>query len=200
MLSSKKREANNNRLDRVLLVCSLCRAFEMYHSMMLSSRCLSYGNDYNRSAEMADVIGDIFNLDCKPEDLMFDSDDLSDTAIKNHQELKEILDSGVVDKKACMAFCKQMENNNDFYCWLNSDGYLYMSNYCDLMLGYLMGELPKSELEKKFVYYKLWEGGKPTKANFALARKTFIQVEQLYYDILCKQMTRERKKKYAKKK
>lgn len=194
MSLSKKRIANYKRTQRVLLVCSLCKAFELYHTMILTSRCMSYDYDYDKSSKMADFIGDVFDLDCKPEDLMFDKDDLSDVAINSHQELKEILDSGVVDKEACMAFCKYMENNKDFCCWLNSDGYLYMPKYCDIMLGYLMGEILKYELENRFVYFKLWEGGKPSKANFALVRKTFVQVENLYYDILCKKIARAKTK------
>lgn len=153
-------------------------------------------NNYKLAEHFSGVISSIFKMDCKPQDLIHDDDEVANNALYYHDSLEKLLkDVSFINREDILAFCKAMEHYNKGWCWLNSEGHAYMADYCDNLLGYLTGHISKKELERRFVFFKLWEGGKPIKGNLCLARRTFRQIEELYYEIVCKKEIRMVKKK-----
>lgn len=176
------------RISRLLLVHSLCKCFDLYHEMQLRLSLLEAKNNYENAVEMSDFINSVFNGDTSPETFIVDKDDTSNHIITLYLKFKESLNSVYIDADAAKVFCERMEKDDSEWCWLRSEGYLYMPSYCSIAINYIIGEIWKEELKDHFVYYKVWEGGKKSKGNFALFRKTFIQVEKMYFDIVCQKL------------
>lgn len=181
------------RLRRVLLIGALAECYEYYTEMMMHSRLAAIKTNYETASNFADMIERIFQMDTNIKDFMPDENEESEKALRFYDRWKESLESPYIDAKAAKAFCKAMRHY-DGYTWLNGEGYIYMHKYLDDMSMYLMGKIDRWELQRRFVYYKIWDRGKPVKGNFSLVRKTFRQMEDLYMEILSKQDKRERKK------
>lgn len=181
------------RLRRVLLIGALAECYEYYTEMMMHSRLATIRINYEKASNFADMIERIFQMDVNVQDFIPDENEESDKALQLYDKWKESLESPYIDAKVATAFCKAMRHY-DGYTWLNGEGYIYMHIYIDNMTMYLMGKIDREELERRFVYYKIWDRGKSVKGNFALVRKTFRQMENMYMEILSKHDKRERKK------
>lgn len=180
----------NDRLMRVATATILTKAFELYHKMVLNASAMKCDISYEKKEAFLGELNQLFHTNVSPSELFKDEDEYSREALECYDALKKQWEYGIVTESVGMAFCKAMEHYEGF-CWLKTDGYLYMPLYLDFFCGYLTGYLTKSELESNFVYFKLWEGGKPSKGNFALIRRTFRQVEELYGEIISKQYKRQ---------
>lgn len=186
----QKEYKNMCRLTRVNIVHDLCKAFKAYHLMIVYSTSAKYKVSYEEAENMADLFSMICNTECKAEELIHTEDESSDKALEMYDILNDVIQAGYVDKEATFAFCKAMEHAQYGWCWLNSDGYMYMDGYLYHLIGYLLGIENEKDLEYMCVYFKLWEGGKPSPPNKMLIRKAFAKVEETYYDILTKQFKR----------
>lgn len=178
------------RVNRVYIVL---RCFELYTEMMYRSVISRIDNNYERSEVFCNLIEDIFNMNASIEDFMVDKDKVADEALRYYDKIQEVLSLYPEDKESIWAFCKAMYHYPTFI-WLRGDGYIYMPMYLDMLMDYMIGKITKRQLEDKFVTFQIWNGGKKKPANFCLARKTFRQVEELYYEIECKQLRRKEKK------
>lgn len=181
------------RTYRVNKVRICLRVFELYTEMISRSILSSFDNDYQRSENFCNLLNSLFNMDADIDQFIIDKDKVADEALKYYDAINKVLNMYPEDKDVIWAFCKAMYHYPE-YTWLRGDGYIYMPVFCDYLLDYLLGTITKRQLEDKFVIYKIWEGGKKAPANFCLARKTFRQVEDLYYEIECKQLKRKEKK------
>lgn len=182
------------RLRRVLQMRDLAECYEYYTEMMMHSRLAAIRTNYETAYNFADMIERIFKMDTNVSDFIPDENEESEKALQLYDKWKESLESPYIDAKATKVFCKAMEYY-DGYTWLNGEGYIYMHKYLNDMVMYLMGKIDRWELQRRFVYYKIWDRGRPVKGNFALVRKTFRQMEDMYMEILSKQTKREWKKK-----
>lgn len=181
------------RTYRVNKVRICLKCFELYTEMISRSILAGIENDYDRSESFYNLIGAIFGFDANIGDFIINKNKVGDEALRYYDKLQEMLNMYPEDKDTILAFCKAMYNYPKF-TWLKGDGYIYMPMFCDALLDYLLGTITKRQLEDMFVIYKIWEGGKKSPANFCLARKTFRQVEDLYYEIEYKQLKRKEKK------
>lgn len=181
------------RENRIVIVWALCTCYDLYYTMNLKSKLVGMDFDYSKASMFSDAMNSIFKAETTVDDFIYDKDNESNEAIRLYKKLNIILDSNLLDKESVLSFLKAMMHKKDSWCWMNSDGYIYMPIYCSILLDYMNGEISKQKIEEKFVYYKLWDGGKPIKGNFALARKTFVQVENMYVDIVTKRISRKMK-------
>lgn len=178
------------RVNRVR-VCLKC--YELYTEMISRSVLASLDNDYQRSENFCNLLNSLFNMNADVDDFIIDKDKVSNEALRYYDSINSILNMYPEDKDTIWAFCKAMYHYPK-YTWLRGDGYIYMPMYLECLLDYLLGTITKNKLEEKFVIFQIWNGGKKKPANFCLARKTFRQVEELYYEIECKQLKRKEKK------
>lgn len=190
MMRGYRKYAMLYRVNRVYIVL---RCFELYTEMMYRSVISRIDNNYERSEVFCNLIEDIFNMNASIEDFMVDKDKVADEALRYYDKIQEVLSLYPEDKESIWAFCKAMYHYPTF-TWLRGDGYIYMPMYLDMLMDYMIGKITKRQLEDRFVTFQIWNGGKKQKANFALARKTFMQVEDLFWSIKCKQVVRKEKK------
>lgn len=178
---------------RVASMETLFTCYDLYSQMMSYGIMSGINNPVESAERFSRTINALFKANSKPSDFIINNDDCSNKAIDCYNSLKKILDVNEGDKDAIWAFCKAMYHYPK-YTWMRGDGYIYMRAFVSRLLDYLLGIITKRQLEESFVIYRLWDGGKKQKANFALARKTFMQVEDLFWSIKCKQIVRKEKK------
>lgn len=184
------------RCKHVYYVCACYEHFKM----MMIHRVLSMaeGFKYNEASNFSSVMNEIFGIESKADDFLVSKDSEIDKSIEFYDNFKQIVECSGLDYDETLACCKAIYYSKH-YSWINTDGYIYMPRYLENFMMYLTDSMSKEEMERRFVYFKLWERGKPTKANFALVRRTFRDVETIINEVRAKRFKRERKKRKERK-
>lgn len=183
------------RFCRVEEVYFVCVCYEQFKMMMIH-RVLSIdgGFHYNEASNFSSAMNEIFGMESKVDDFLVNKDSEMNKSIEFYNNFKKIVVEAELDYDEMLACCKAIYYNKTF-SWINSDGYIYMPIYLENFFLYINGNISKEEMKRRFVYFKLWEKGKPTKGNFALVRRTFREVENIISEVKAKRLKRERKKK-----
>jgi len=188
---------NVNRVIRVMRLLAVVQAYHHYTLMQMNRSLLQHENNWQDAEQLSDLVNMLMpHKECSPTDFMHDKDEVSDEALDNYEEFKKwlkVAELTGINEKTVSAFCKNVDNLQSAF-QLKLFGHIYYPVWLIALLLYLNKSISKTELQSVFVEYSLFSG-KSKPANFALFRKTVLDIEKTISQITYKQMNREAKNK-----
>lgn len=168
-------------ITRIIRVCFLAKYYCAYRDIYLNQRLLEYENNYIEAEEFSDNLNSIFGLESKPTDFLHNENDLSNKIIDTHRwfdnEMKN-LDGFVLSKNAVMAFVKSIEHG-DFHILKSNPNFVYQM---ESIMAYGFGISDKEHFLEGIKEVSIFT--KRSKFNNRLLKKTFLEVEKRYFEIL----------------
>jgi len=176
---------------------AVVQAYHHYTLMQMNRSLLQHENNWQDAEQLSDLVNMLMpHKECSPTDFMHDKDEVSDEALDNYEEFKKwlkVAELTGINEKTVSAFCKNVDNLQSAF-QLKLFGHIYYPVWLIALLLYLNKSISKTELQSVFVEYSLFSG-KSKPANFALFRKTVLDIEKTISQITYKQMNREAKNK-----
>lgn len=175
----------------VILSC----AFEEYHQMNCCRICSESNNTYEEAEQMAEVFGDMFDMDIPPTVFLL-GEKHTDEAIEHYRRYKkdcEVVRQFGYTEDDVDAFCKQVEHGaykiglTSFYAF-NSLGYRVSMRG---VLEYVLGKISQEQLEKSLLLFippKVVQMDKRQSYSFA---KTMFRVVREFEQIAEKRAKRK---------
>jgi hypothetical protein len=190
-----------NRKFRVLRLLTVVQAYHYYMMMQMNHKLLKVDNNWQDAEHMSDWMNVLMPYrKSSPTDFMYDKNEVSDVVLDNYEEFKKwvkIAEQVLITEKTLTAFCKNVDNLQSVF-HLKALGHVFYPNYLTAMYLYLENAISKTELQDSFVEYSLFTG-KTKPANFALFRKTVLEIEKMILQIAAKQLERSVRSKLLQK-
>jgi len=171
---------NVKRVIRVMRLLAVVQAYHHYTVMQMNRSLLQHENSWQDAEQLSDLVNMLMpHKETSPTDFMHDKDEVSDEALDNYEEFKKWLKATEltgINEKTMTAFCKNVDNLQSAF-QLKLFGHIYYPVWLLAFLLYLNKSISKTELQSAFVEYSLFSG-KSKPANFALFRKTILDIER----------------------
>lgn len=197
---NKTRQENPSYADRliarrcqIILASLLTQTYAAFASMLLN-RSLSERESlsYEKAEEFIHVLTSISSIEITPQDLMHNRDECANMAVDDYNAMCEIIEvlEGMEYKKAdIMAFCKQVEYENNTFAQFKTEANLHYKRYANLLLFYLTGNYGEEEFTESFVEYDVFTQ-KTQSVNTRQLMRDMRKILNLFYEIIWKREIR----------
>lgn len=199
MFQNPKNMKEALRKGQLWMTCYLVLAFYDFAMREMQSSLIGSKMSFKDAENMAGFLSSITKSNVSPNELIHTDDELSDGALKNHDEYMDICrlmerDIGISRKTIESVFRMLYHNPPKGMATFRMFATTTYQGFCTDLLCFALGDYPKEEMIRRFKEYDL--SGKsftPSKHKVRLFIKQMLTLQRLIIEVKAKQSLRKEK-------